>query len=138
VLLQVAEEHGLTVAVLVEKLAIGEAEELGLLAKNDPRGSLVKLITEIGKLLDRSTELARDQDVTLTVFNKIKESPRLKKLHDEALAPPKNIRADKRRQFVHQRLGRFIKDYLGLIPVEEVTLPRASDALIRGYTRLSK
>jgi hypothetical protein len=30
--------------------------------------------------------------------------------------------------FVHQRVGRFIKDYLGLASVEEVTPPRGSDA----------
>ena len=76
--------------------------------------------------------------MTLVVFNKLKESPRLMKVYEAAISPPRGIRADKRRQFVHQRVGRFIKDYLGLVSVEEVTLPRGSDALIRGYTRLSK
>jgi hypothetical protein len=57
---------------------------------------------------------------------------------EAAISPSTGVRADKRRQFVHQRIGRFIKDYLGLVSVEEVTIPRGSDALIRGYTRLSK
>jgi hypothetical protein len=137
---KVAEEHGITVALLIEKLAIDEAAELGLLPKSDTRAALVTLVDEVRKLLDdpQHAYLAKDPDVTLTVFTVIKDSPRLMKVYDAALSPPKGIRADKRRQFVHQRVGRFIKDYLGLVSVEEVTLPRGSDALIRGYTRLSK
>lgn len=137
---KIANEHGLTVALLIEKLAVDEAAVLGLLPKTDPRGALVALVDEVRKLLDepQNSYLAKDPDVTLTVFNKIKESPLLMKVYEAAISPPKGIRADKRRQFVHQRVGRFIKDYLGLVSVEEVTLPRGSDALIRGYTRLSK
>ena len=137
---KVADEHGISVALLIEKLAVNEAAVLGLLPASDFRGALVVLVDEVRKLLDdpQNAYLAKDPDVTLTVFNKIKESPRLMKVYEAAISPPKGIRADKRRQFVHQRLGRFIKDYLGLVSVEEVTLPRGSDALIRGYTRLSK
>ncbi len=137
---KVAEEHGISVALLIEKLAVDEATALDLLPKNDPRGALVVLVDEVRELLvdPQHAYLAKDPDVTLSVFNKIKESPRLMKVYEAAISPPKGIRADKRRQFVHQRLGRFIKDYLGLVSVEEVTLPRGSDALIRGYTRLSK
>lgn len=137
---KVADEYGLSVALLIEKLAVEEAAVLGLLPKSDPRGALVVLVDEVRKLLDepQNAYLAKDPDVTLVVFNKIKESPRLMKVYEAAISPPKGIRADKRRQFVHQRVGRFIKDYLGLVSVEEVTLPRGSDALIRGYTRLSK
>lgn len=137
---KVAEEHGLSVALLIEKLAVDEAEELGLLPKSDRRGALVALIHEVRALLDdpQKAFLARDPDVTLTVFNAIKQSPRLMKVYEAAISPPSGVRADKRRQFVHQRVGRFIKDHLGLVSVEEVTLPRTSSALIRGYTRLSK
>jgi hypothetical protein len=137
---QVADEHGLSVALLIEKLAVDEAAVLGLLPKSDPRGALVILVDEVRKLLDepQNAYLAKDPDVTLIVFNKIKESPRLMKVYEAAISPPKGVRADKRRQFVHQRVGRFIKDYLELVSVEEVTLPRGSDALIRGYTKLSK
>lgn len=137
---KVAEEHGITVALLIEKLAVDEAEGLGLLPKNDPRGALVALIDEVRKLINepQNAYLAKDPDVTLSVFNKIKDAPRLMKVYEAAISPPKGMRADKRRQFVHQRVGRFIKDYLGLVSVEEVTLSRGSDALIRGYTRLSK
>jgi hypothetical protein len=137
---KIAEEHGITVALLIEKLAIDEAEGLGLLPKNDPRGALVALVDEVRALIDepKNAYLAKDPDVTLSVFNMIKDSPRVMKVYEAAIAPPKGIRADKRRQFVHQRVGRFIKDYLDLVSAEEVTLPRGSDALIRGYTRLSK
>lgn len=137
---KIADEHGLTVALLIEKLAVDEAAVLGLLPKTDPRGALVVLVDEVRKLLDepQNAYLAKDPDVTLTVFNKIKDSALLMNVYEAAISPPKGIRADKRRQFVHQRMGRFIKDYLGLVSVEEVTLPRGSDALIRGYTRLSK
>ena len=72
------------------------------------------------------------------MFNRIKESPSLMKVYEAAIAPLPGIRSDKRRQFVHQRIGRFIKDYLGLVSLEEVTNPRGTDALIRGYTRLGK
>lgn len=139
-LAKVAEEHGLSVALLIEKLAVDDAAELGLLPKSDQRGALVALIHEVRSVLDdrRNAFLARDPDVTLTVFNMIKQSPRLMKVYEAAISPPQGVRADKRRQFVHQRVGRFIKDHLGLVSVEEVTLPRTSSALIRGYTRLSK
>lgn len=137
---KVADEHGLSIGLLIEKLTVDEAAVLNLLPKSDPRGALVALVDEVRKLLDEPVNayLAKDPDVTLTVFNKIRESPRLMKVYEAAISPPKGIRADKRRQFVHQRIGRLIKDYLGLVSVEEVTLPRGSDALIRGYTRLSK
>ena len=137
---KIADEHYLTVALLIEKLAVAEAEKLGLLPKTDPRGALVMLVDEVRKLLDEphNAYLAKDPDVTLNVFIKIKQSALLMKVYEAAISPPKGVRADKRKQFVHQRLGRFIKDHLGLVSVEEVTLPRGSDALIRGYTRLSK
>ncbi len=137
---RVAEEHGISVAILIEKLAVDEAEHLGLLPKGDPRAALVELVDEVRTLLDdkQNAYLARDPDVTLSVFNMILHTPRLMKLYEGAISPPKGVRADKRRQFVHQRIGRFIKDHLGLVSVEEVTIPRGSDALIRGYTRLAK
>jgi hypothetical protein len=137
---KLAEEHKLNIALLIEKLVLRDAEDLGLLPKSDPRAALVGLVDEVRQLLDdkQNAYLAKDPDVTLTVFNMIKQLPRLMRQYEAAISPPKGIRADKRRQFVHQRIGRFIKDHFGLISVEEVTLPRGSDALIRGYTRLSK
>lgn len=137
---KVADKHDVSVALLIEKLTIDAAEVVGLLPKSDPRGALVVIVDEVRKLLNepQNAQLAKDPDVTLTVFNKIKDSPRLMNVYEAALVPPRGVRGDKRRQFVHQRIGRFIKEYLGLVSVEEVTIPRGSDALIRGYTRLSK
>jgi hypothetical protein len=64
---------------------------LGLLPKSDPRGALVILVDEVRKLLDepQNAYLAKDPDVTLIVFNKIKESPRLMKVYEAAISPPK-------------------------------------------------
>lgn len=135
---RIAEEHGLTEALAVEKLIIEEAEHLGVAQKNTPGGALIALLAEIRKHIENTPFLARDPDVTLIVFNWIKMSPRLMKIYEAAIAPPPGVRADKRRQFVHQRVGRFIKDHLGLVSLEEMTLPRDSDALVRGYTRLGK
>jgi hypothetical protein len=89
-------------------------------------------------LIRHQEPLAKDPDVTRTVFEWLQGAPRLMKVYEAAIAPPNGVQADKRRQFVHQRVGRFIKDHLGLVSLEEVTLPRGSGALIRGYTRLGK
>jgi len=135
---RIAEEHGLPEALTIEKLIIEEAEHLNLLPKGSPSSKLVDLLDLIRQHLDSKPMLARDPDVTLTVFNWIREAPSRMKVYEAAITAPPGVRADKRRQFVHQRVGRFIKDYLGLVSLEEVTLPRGSDALIRGYTRLGK
>lgn len=135
---RIAEEYGLTEALAVEKLIIEEAESLSLLPKGSPTGALADLVEMVRRYLDGEPSLAHDQDVTRTVFDWIHTSPRCMKVYEAAITPPQGIRPEKRRQFVHQRVGRFIKDHLGLVSLEEVTLPRGSDALIRGYTRLGK
>ena len=48
------------------------------------------------------------------------------------------LSAEQRRQFVHQRIGRSIKEFLGRESGDEVILPRGSDTLIRSYTKLIK
>ena len=137
---KIAGKTDTTVAQLIERLALAEAAKVGLIPKDDPRRALVTLVDAVRHLIDepQNAYLANDPDVTLTVFNKIKNSQSLMKVYTAAILPPSGVTADKRRQFVHLRVGRSIKDHLGLTSVEEVTLPRGSDALIRGYTRLSK
>ena len=133
-----AQKYELTVPLLVERLIVDKADEEGMLAKGDPRKALRDLVAEVGLFLDQNPALAKDPDVTLAVFEAIRTSPGRMKTYERAVAPSKGVRADKRRQFVHQRIGRFVKDHFDLVSVEEVTLPRGSQALIRGYTRLSK
>jgi len=135
---RIAEEHGLTEALAVEKLIIEEAENLSLLPQGSPTSALADLVELVREYLDKRPVLVHDQDVTLTVFNWILTTPPCLKVYEAAITAPPGVRPEKRRQFVHQRLGRFIKDHLGLVSLEEVTLPRGSDALIRGYTRLGK
>jgi len=135
---RIAEWNELTDALAFEKLLLDEAEHLGLVRKNTPGGALIALLEAIREHIDGSRSLPKNPDVTLMVFIWIKTTPRLLKLYEAAISPPPGVRADKRRQFVHQRVGRFIKDHLGLVALEEVTLPRDSEALIRGYTRLGK
>lgn len=68
----------------------------------------------------------------------IKASTSLAKLHEETLVPPgARITTEQRRQFVHQRIGGYVKEYLGLKSGKEVVLPRGSEALIKSYTELS-
>jgi hypothetical protein len=135
---RIAEEHGLNEALALEKLIVDKAASLGLVQKDSPGAALVALLVSIRGHLDSTPALAKDPDVTRTVFEWLQRSPRLMKVYEAAIAPPNGVQADKRRQFVHQRVGRFIKDYLGLVSLEEVTLPRGSNSLIRGYTRLGK
>lgn len=135
---QIASEHGLTDALAIERLIIEEAESLSLLPKGSPTSSLADLVEMVRRYLDGKPVLANDQDVTLTVFNWIRTSPRCMKVYEAAIIPPPGVPPEKRRQFVHQRVGRFIKEHLDLVSLEEVTLPRGSEALIRGYTRLGK
>jgi hypothetical protein len=130
--------HELDPPRLIEKLILEEAKEHRLVPTGDAGRALASLLASVEDLLNKHDYLAQDPDVTLTVFNEIKATPRLMRQYEAAISPPKGVRPEKRRQFVHQRVGRFIKDYLGLVSVEERTLPRGSDALIRGYTRLAK
>jgi hypothetical protein len=139
VLAEVADELGLTPAVTVEKLILEKASEHGLVPKHSPSVALIQLMEKVAQLLDAHGSRRTDPDVTLWVFQQIKDSPALLGLHTLALKPPsRDVTPEKRKQFVHQRIGRFVKDHLGLKAGAEVILPRSSDALIRSYTRLSK
>ena len=136
---EVADELGLTQAVTVEKLILAQASELQILPKGSPSAALIALMEEVVQLLKKDGSHKSDPDVTLWVFQQIKDVPALRKLHTLALkSPSRDVTPEKRKQFVHQRIGRFVKDYLGLKAGDEVILPRNSDALIRSYTRLGK
>lgn len=133
---ELAEERGVTESVLVEQLVVEEGQRSGMIKESDPRAAFQKLLGEIEGYLD-SRRGRHDRAITLDVFNMIKDSTSLAKLHREALEPPSaGITSEQRRQFVHQRIGRYVKEYLGLESGREVVLPRGSEALIRSYTEL--
>jgi hypothetical protein len=138
-LADVADQFGLTPAVTVEKLILDAASAHGLLPKHSPGAALIELMEKVVDLLKAHASRKSDPDVTRWVFEQIKDTPALLKLHTLALKPPsRDVTPDKRKQFVHQRLGRFVKDFLGLKSGREIILPRGSDALIRSYTQLTK
>jgi hypothetical protein len=135
---ELAEARGVTDSVLVEHLTIEESKRAKLIDDDDPRAAFKELSEEIVRYLD-SRNGRFDEHVTLDVFNEIKKTRRLASLHASALKPPsRQVTAEQRRQFVHQRIGRLVKEHLGWESGDEVTLPRGSEALIRSYTRLHK
>jgi hypothetical protein len=135
---ELAEHHGVTESVLLEHLTIEEAARLKLIGDKDPRIAFKRLLEEITEHL-KGLGSKIDEDITLHVFNWIKETPRLLKMHEDALKPTgRAMTPEQRRQFVHQRIGRFIKEFLGRESGDEVILPRGTEALIRSYTKLIK
>jgi hypothetical protein len=135
---ELAEHHGITESVLLERLTIDEAARVDLIGDKDPRLAFKRLLEEIAQhLTGRGSRI--DEHVTLDVFNWIKATPHLLKLHGDALKPTgRAMTPEQRRQFVHQRIGRHIKEFLGRESDAEVILPRGSDALIKSYTKLVK
>jgi hypothetical protein len=135
---ELAEHHGLTESVLLEKLAIEEAARLDLIGDRDPRLAFRRLLDEIAEYL-KGVGGRFDEHVTLQVFTWIKETPHLLKMHENAVKPvSRAVTAEQRRQFVHQRIGRFIKEQLGCESGAEHVLARGAGALIKSYTRLLK
>jgi hypothetical protein len=131
-----ATSDGLTEALFVERLLREEARSRRLVPANDPGMAMMDLESEAALYLDGVRPIA-DEHVTRDLFAHIQGSPRLMALHGRAIRPPSSkIRAEKRRQYVHQRLGRFVKEYLGRRSLGEVLMPPG--ALIRSYTRLGR
>lgn len=133
---KMASDDDISDAVFVERVVLEEASRRRLVSPNDPGVALMTLEKEQEKYLD-SVRGKHDEHVTRDWFAHIQATPLLLKLHERAIQPPSSkISAEKRRQFVHQRLGRLSKQYLGLTSLGEVLLPLDSGALIRSYTRL--
>jgi hypothetical protein len=127
-----------TDANFVERLVVDEAWSRKLLPADDPGISLMRLESEARKYLARVRATA-DEHVTRDLFEHIQATQNLRTYHDQAICPPSaKVRPEKRRQYVHQRLGRLAKQYLGRKSVGEVLVPPGSGALIRSYTRLGK
>jgi len=138
---ELAKRRGVTGSRLVEELLIeaARAENLDTVDPDDPNSALDELLEQVKTIIEpRRGAGALNESVILEVFNQIKASPALSKLHDAAIVPPpaSGLTAESRRQFVHQRVARSIKTFLGMRSLGEVTLPRGSAALIRSYTKL--
>ena len=131
-----ASSDELTEADFVERLVREEARSRKLVPADDPGMALMDLETEARKYLS-GVRANADEHVTRELFEHIQRTPRLLKLHDLAIQPPSSkIRPEKRRQYVHQRLGRKVKQFLGRESLGEVLVGAGSGALIRSYTRL--
>lgn len=127
-----------TEASLIERLVLEEASSRKLLRADDPSLALMHLENEARKYLARVRATA-DEHVTRDLFAHIQSTPSLLRYHEQAIRPASaKVRPEKRRQYVHQRLGRFTKQYLGRTALGETLVPPASGALIRSYTRLGK
>lgn len=134
---QLAADFGLTEAITVEKLILDQAKAAGLVVGDSPSLALIALLEEVGQILDKHGGLRSDPDVMLRIYDRIRATPRLARLHAAALVPPStDLPAEKRQQFVHQRIGRFVKDYLGLAPAEGAKSPLEKGTPRRSYTRL--
>ena len=122
---QIAKKRRQNTALVIETLITHAAVDEGLLTKDSRKTSLLRLLEAVGELLDENGAQRSNADVTLWVFQRIKDSSELVTLHKAALVPPsRGVTAEKRRQFVHQRIGRFVKEHLGLESGEEIILPR--------------
>ncbi len=130
-----AKANRITEALFIERLVRTAARARNLLAPDDPGLALMDLEIEIGTYLDSA---AINEHITRDVFEHIQATPALWNLHRDATQPlPKSgVSPEKRRQYVHSRLGRFVKAYLGLTSLGEALLQPSAGALIRSYTRL--
>jgi hypothetical protein len=136
-----AQRRGLTSSQLIEKLLIEAllAESLLDIDPDDPNSALDLLLEHVKEFLEpRRAARAFNQAVILDVFQHIKDSPALMKLREAAIVPPaaSGLSAEARLQYVHQRIARFVKAYVGMESVKEVAVPRSAEALIKSYTEL--
>lgn len=138
---EVAQRRGVSESRLIEELLMeaAVAANVSTVDPDDPNSALDELVEQVKELIaPRRGADALNEDVILEIFNQMKQSPALSKLHDAAVVPPamSGLTAEARRKFVHQRIARFVKTFLGMRSLGEVTLPRGSEALIRSYTKL--
>lgn len=130
---RLAERKRLTQSMMLEWLIIEAAKAEGLLETRDrPNAALFELFDLI-----RTTKIPAQSDFTKLVFQEIQETPKALRLWEQAVGVPAGENADRRRQFVNSRIGRFCKLHIDWDSHEEVILPRNAGMLIKGYTRLA-
>jgi len=127
----VAEAKHFSEAMVLEMLICKEAIEMGIIGADHPETAFGSLISVI-----EGWAIPAHEDFTLRVFERIASTPDIFRLWEQAVTPLPGQRADKRKQSVNQRLGRFCKRLIGWESAEEVQLGKGSIGLIRSYTRL--
>jgi hypothetical protein len=119
---------------LVERLIVTEAIRVGLMNESHPSACLIRLLDLVAMEVDRIGANATP-DLTRAIAEWIPTNPDAGAAYRGALVPV-GTTPERRRQFVNQRLGRFVKEHSGRVSGEEVTLPRDAGLIIKGYTRL--
>ena len=130
ILEEIAEEKKQSSSMVLEMLILKEAINMDILVKGSPDFALYELFNRIDNF-----NLPAEEKYTFNTFEEIKNTDALS-LYTLAVTPVEGERADKRKQFVNQRIGRFCKKKIGWESDEEVTLPKGSNSLIKGYTKL--
>lgn len=134
VLERLATKLGCSDSTVVEHLLLDGAYKEGVIGKDDPNLAMHYLLKKVATVLDSRPKFWQTtSDVVYQMFELIRKTPRYHEVYLVAVGTD-----TKRKQYVHNRIGRYIKDHLGMESVGEVTLPRNSDALIRAYSKLVK
>jgi hypothetical protein len=131
ILSKMAEERHFTEATVLEMLIRKEAIETGIIGADHPEAAFWYLVNVI-----KGWAIPAHEDFTRRVFEHIDSTPDALRLWEQAVTPLPGQRADKRKQWVNQRLGRFCKRLIGWESAEEVQLGKGSVALIQSFTRL--
>lgn len=131
ILEKVADKKHFSEAMVLEMLIRKEATAMGIIGAGHPEAAFMYLIEAV-----EGWGMAAHEDFTLKVFERIKSTPDVMELWEGAITPLPGQRADKRKQYVNQRLGRFCKRLIGWESAEEVQLGKGSIDLISSYTRL--
>ena len=131
VLSQVAAAKNFSEQVVLEDLVRKEAIRMGIIQTDHPEAALGELLEAIVQWGEPAHE-----DFTLRTFERIAATEEALRLWKRAITPLPGQRADKRRQSVNQRLGRFCKRLAGWESAEEKQLGTGSISLIRSFTRL--
>ena len=117
--------------MVLENLIRKEAITTGIIGAEHPEKAFGDLIEVV-----EGWAIPAHADFTLHVFKRIESMPEVLRLWEKAVAPSPGQRADKRRQSVNQRLGRFCKRLIRWESAEEIQLGKGSVGLIKSYTRL--
>lgn len=117
-------------SMVLEMLVLKVAIDMNIIMKDSPNHALFELFEKID-----SFDISPQSDYTLKVFEQIMNTDAIN-LWKLSTFPDKDKTANKRKQFVNQRIGRFCKKKIGRDSDVEVTLPKNSKYIIKGYTKL--
>ena len=104
ILSSLAVAKNLSEVMVLENLIRKEAITTGIIGDEHPEKAFGDLIGVV-----EGWAIPAHADFTLHVFERIESMPEVLRLWEKAVAPLSGQRADKRRQSVNQRLGRFCK-----------------------------